>query len=1537
MDFDFEKEFERIWNSTGADPRYPAKQYMQPYLDAGYSADPVSDLRRSSIDWSKYSHPEPKPKQDKQASSVDWNSYKKDDYWANVEKAGAGNDYWANVEKKGQQKQSGNFFDQFDEPGQSGRVDWNSYKQTGPKSFDLGATFNDFASGATDAAAGALAGAEHVGRNLERFLSPINQGRAVAGAADWVFGGRSFGDAYDQMFGGVMNRPTFEQQYEKYGYKPANENIYGGGKFLGEAMAIPGFGAGGFGLKAGIGLGAAEGAVGAGLSEVGEQVEKGQADPMRLAASLGLGTVAGGVGGAGAHYLNELISGLAPKVSGMFKKGGQAVPEVAPEIMPTPAATPIMEPVEGAPGVLADMRRSGLIDDEYLDPEDIAALMDLGLVGEKPRMRLTKAQAKTGLIESLTPDQPNNQAAIDELTGAINRAFDQPGAASPAVSRRFAKGNSGEATDVVFPDELSAKMNDLGSKSRRAMSGGDSGIYGNQKTKQLQQEIADELGLDTAQAATIARQFNKAVREQARAGGERIEAPSIHEFIKPTGKPTIRLSAEQVSDPANLIGDQRFQLGRDAQGKEILGHARGSEGLPLDEIGSDILADTDKALVRQLAERQLALKAATEHEAYFAQKLQDMGIDEMDLGGHKYSITERKPEMKLTREGQKEVDAAKFRLAEEVSEPIGGGPRATVSKDALQKLQMNAPEPSGDAAKDAAVVKQLYEGRLAAKKDYDKAREAMTIGNENVLERAQRAMHANDPSAHFMTSVDVNGHRVSVEHAQPRIEKRFRWDEWRKIARKELKGADDETINARMKEHFSGLAKKLGRSSDEWADVAAEAEERSIQFQDELSEINDIHRYAKQRPPRVSRKKLPQVSSKAMSNALIGGGIAYESMNQQAQAADDTLGDKLERRGAGLSRVGAGMVIAGAVLRAKPAMVKKVIESGAAKASHILGDTVDAIGRLDTMADAEGKLLFGRNGQQGLAQDILAHNAAVLKSRMGIKFDSQQVIDAAREQLIRGKLTARQALAGKADTAFEAMTKEQRNAIVTEYLGRKTLAGKVRKMHEKVAKWWQKLDKAEQAKHMPTMMHLESLNNALNGKGQKDIFAAALSNTMAFHFQANPAFHALNLTDSIIAGSARVGPLKMARAWKMLGTDKDIKDLFKNSNIMGGIKAEAAHLGGTSKANNKAINPKDAFDFNSDGFNADRVTLASMLASYDEAVAKGVTEGEKDFLKAVVTNKPTGSITKEVIDDAWINVADHGLRVLNVDPYRINRNIVSAVPGAHYFAAFINQPARLARMANEYVADGDYRKLAIMLGFTAAIAGKAALPTTLRNAWEFLDPESAFAVESTLDDMSLPSLASGAIQSVTDDRTDSLIQGLTPDLSRKLEWDPLFMLGGSGHPGIEAARKSVGTITDAGYNLINALQPDRTDNERIDDTYKAGKSLLGLVGQTAASNVKGVPVGVVERALKAGKQTYDGEIPLYHYENDRPYAGKSTLNLDTIPGGRVLPFMDMLLPGDSSLIAREAAAKREGAKRKKRKAETNRQAYKDPLAGLVGG
>lgn len=1414
-----------------------------------------------------------------------------------------------------------------------GSVDWNGYKQTGPKSFDLGATWNDFTSGATDFAAGALTGAEHVGRNLERFLSPVNQGRAVAGGLDWVFGGRGFGDAYDSMFGGVMNRPTFEQQYEKYGYKPDNDALYGGGKFLGEALAIPGFGAGGFGLKAGIGLGAAEGAVGAGLSEIGEQIEKQQADPMRLAASLGLGSVAGGVGGAGAHYFNELISSLAPKVSSMFKKGGAAESQAVPEIMPTPA--PIMEPLEGAPGVLADMRRSGLIDDEYLDPEDIAALLDLGLASTKPRMRLTKEQAKTGLVDAFNPDEPYSQATIDELADAVNQAFDQS-AASPAVSRRFMKGNTGDATNVVFPDELSARVSDLGSKSRKAMSGGDSGMYGNQRMKQLQQEIADELGIDTAQAATIARQFNKAVREQAANGGERIEALSIHDFIKPTSKPTIRLSAEQVNDPANLIGDQRFQLGRDAQGKEILGHARGNEGIPLDDIGSDILADTDKALVRQLAERQLALKAATEHEAYFAQKLQDMGVDEMDLGGHKYTITERKPEMKLTREGQKEVDAAKFRLAEEVSEPIGGGPRATVSKDALQKLQMNAPEPTGDAVKDAAVLKQLYEGRLAAKKEYDKAREAMSIGGENVLERAQRAMHANDPSAHFMTSVDINGHRVSVEHAQPRIEKRFRWDEWRKIARKELKGADDDTINARMKEHFSNLAKKLGRSQDEWADVAAEAEERSIQFQDELSEINDIHRYAKQRPPRVSRKKLPQVSSKGMSNALIGGGIVYESMNQKAQAADDTLGDKLERRGAGLSRVGAGMVIAGAVLRAKPAMVKKVIESGAAKASHILGDTVDAIGRLDTMADTEGKLLFGRAGKPGLAQEILAHNAAVLKARMGIKFDSQKVIDTAREQLIRGKLTARQALAGKPNTAFEAMTEEQRNAIVTEYLGRKTLAGKVRKMHDKVSKWWQKLDKAEQAKHMPTMMHLESLNNALNGKGQKDIFAAALSNTMAFHFQANPAFHALNLTDSIIAGSARVGPLKMARAWKMLGADKDIKELFKNSNIMGGIKAEAAHLGGTSKANNKAVNPKDAFDFNSDGFNADRVALASMLASYDEAVAKGVTEGEKDFLKAVVTNKPTGSITKEVIDDAWINVADHGLRVLNVDPYRINRNIVSAVPGAHYFAAFINQPARLARMANEYVANGDYRKLAVMLGFTAAIAGKAALPTTLRNVWEFLEPESAFAVESTLDDMSLPSLASGAIQSVTDDSTDSLIQGLTPDLSRKLDWDPLFMLGGSGHPGIEAARKSVGTITDAGYNLINALQPDRTDNERIDDTYKAGKSLLGLVGQTAVSNVKGVPVGVVERALKAGKQTYDGEIPLYHYENDRPYAGKSTINLDAIPGGRMLPFMDMLLPGDSSLVAREAAAKKEAAKRKKRKVETDRQAYKDPLAGLVG-
>lgn len=1660
MDFDFEKEFVRIWNSTGADPRYPAKQYMQPYLDAGYGADPVSDLRRSSIDWSKYSQPEPKPAanffdkfdepmQSDQASSVDWNSYKKDDYWANVEKAGAGNDYWANVEKKGQQKNGGS-------------VDWNSYKQpealnfdkefdnawkqTGPKSFDLGATFNDFASGATDAAAGALAGAEHVGRNLERFLSPVNQGRAVAGGLDWVFGGRSFGDAYDSMFGGVMNRPTFEQQYEKYGYEPNKEGMFAPfnvGKIAGEAATLPALGGAGT-LGRSMLLGAGEGMLGAGILEGGDQLAEGKFDLPKLAGTLAMSAPFGAAGGAIGHGITQGISKMAGKMgigkAGDVGAGGKpyvSADELAardlineeeaallraygidtsakhivdeagntvqrPTIQHMPRDPFELDQVSSIKSVPGGGRVEGAgaaaVNPRVADADSFFDLraqhpdvpMEAPAVPTIPRKKNLFDFAGDDLKAdgdplNLAPAKPETQGADDFLqqfkAGALKEAdskiITEETNLFPRATGSFWRDENGKGLyNALTDDELEkliTETNDLIAAhkagrltNRRLTHGTNTDLEGfvqekmrrerrkvrgiepdwniGKGAKQYRHMTMEELQSELQHAAS-----EREVEAIVKAMDDKV-APVADDLAKPV--PVLEQPAPELGV---TMGDYRSPLSLDAAGNTIHGQKRGGLGVNIDDPAIDALLP---AGVRELMRTYAGQKAAVEQAMVDAEEMAAKIWEQFGHLAQPKSKNNSTPVIKLGnldiegpgtvkrphKAGNDALAALKHNESDMVVPGLDATARATLDDVYKKSMRPSQFELSPNLEDNYPALRQVY--------DTIKEWKAKGGNSERLRKELTDALHgiqSDNPALEIKGSVDLGGgKKVNVEYRRGQIQRGFAAEEIPKIAKKiakeagEALGLDPDEIQGMAASEEMRLwqdqAKKAGESPDNWVKVKQQAAERFRGFLNSRTELKkelaDLGKLDYEKPVKGSIKGTRRKSGaevRKIAGAMLGlSGAAYATSNQAAEAY--TTGGEPGRRAdqvkdgiigtAQKDAIPAALMTAavGAAL-ATPAgrkVLKGFIDKGFDISGRILGDTMDHV----AIADAK----LGTN----MLGELERHNIGAIQAMMRVDFGSDTLKSQAMRELSEAAKAGLTTPQQTADSAFHKLSPEAQNALLVYNAQKKTLAKKVREFNARVKESGEDLG-------FLTKQHLSSLENGLTGKTDNDWMSQFTGQAMDFFFRVNPEFHLLNLTDPYIAGSARVAPSKIMKAQAMLTTNSKIKDLFKNNNLVGSFKADILD----DTAGSKIASRLKDFDLPSDKINASSLALGSMLQQME---VQGVKATPETFVEAMLTNRPTGQITQDVIDKAWVQVADDAMRVLAVDPLRMNKNALGVMPGARHFAAFINQPARISKLTAEMVKNKDYKKMGRFLMMTTAIGGRAAIPKSVRTAWELHDPDTAFAAESLLDDYSIAGLTGNvAREQVFKDNPEAkaLVSSLMPDMANKVEYGILpgeSLTMGALSPGFESWQKDIfgGKLASDYENFRRTGNPMDLRKATVNTLDVAAKT--GIAGQVPGLNV--LPLGAIKRAAKAGIEMYDGERNVYAFDGDK-YMGKKTVNYDKLfPGAWfVVPAADAVLPGDNQIVSGLQLSMKEKAKRKRAgratKSTGKRQAYVDPLSDLV--
>lgn len=1001
-------------------------------------------------------------------------------------------------------------------------------------------------------------------------------------------------------------------------------------------------------------------------------------------------------------------------------------------------------------------------------------------------------------------------------------------------------------------------------------------------------------------------------------------------------KPRYRLPLVEKQDNV-LRGEQRFIPEVDKTGQMIHGQNRGALGQDLATLPPGYLTPEEINLLQQYAKAKL-----DEHTAEKMAELFGGAVSNKFGGGKPVQVGKFMAKGPTTQTAnhlaKSQTEAAiNQEFADAVkNDLVGGGARATIDPETLKNLMLQAPEVADELAANEPLMRELMNNLKLAQA----TKKSLGAQAKSIFEAGHNRLQAKDKNAKFSFSVDVDGKRVQVEYQQPQRQNLFFEKEWNKHFAQAEKAAGqalpEEQKLAMREEFYRQKAAEYGDNPEEWQAIAEKAaanlaaKEEALKKAEKVMAPKGQWTYQKYIAGGLAAaRKITAAFTSPVGASLTGASLL--SSGQQAQAYNFD-GDPGKTAGplAGLSAgVGIGLMILGGARKLKPGQLKSLIDNGGAAASAFLGDTLDHVQEVDKLMGTK------------MAARIQWHNMQTILSQWGVKFDSQAVKARAMNELRQG-LDTNEALAGKAGTEFEHLDAKQRRAVVTYHLQRKTLAkeintfvGKFKALKFLSENPGADLNKAL-AGEIPSFAslpiqeragviqqfqqngpvkfgklqtaHIAALGDSLGGgSGASDWMSSMVGNSMEALFGFNPQFQLLNLTDSLIAGGSRIGPFKMAKSWKLMATDKEIQKLFENNNIFGSYKADI-QAGSAANPLNKYIPDKlknlSDYDISADPVNATRTALASFLQSHQKALGAGLNVGEKDFLKAVLQNAPTGQITQQVIDDAWLDMADHGLRTLAIDPFRVNKNALSLVPGVKYFAPFINQPARIARLANEYWQQGDYKKLGTMVGIITALGGKASIPVSVRLAWENIDPNSAFATESALDDISIPGLAGAAFRATNPGPDAEIISAmLQRDMSGKLDWDPLlFSFVGKGAPAGQALANLATELPQAPGAL--------TDSEAKRDKYLQARasdlSMLGALGPTG---------GAAMRLMRAGKASAEGEKKIWQFENNK-IVGKDSLKLKELPGGDFYPFLDLIAPGSSVLEGSKKSVLNEKAKRK---------------------
>lgn len=530
----------------------------------------------------------------------------------------------------------------------------------------------------------------------------------------------------------------------------------------------------------------------------------------------------------------------------------------------------------------------------------------------------------------------------------------------------------------------------------------------------------------------------------------------------------------------------------------------------------------------------------------------------------------------------------------------------------------------------------------------------------------------------------------------------------------------------------------------------------------------------------------------------------------------------------------------------------------------------------------------------GLVHEVWNHQAQILKAQKGIKIDDE--LKAACNEALRegfdpvsnSKITPMDCLNMKAGTIFEQLeNQDQAKALVMHKLGQANLAKQVAAADEAVQEWIKQNPKA------PNLGAVQSAHDALKymqskitpsgsvTNGVDRMMQQGKSNFMEAAFCQNLEFQGTNLGDLFMSGGAFCGPMNVLRATTLVNHNKEFRALLKDSHFGGGFKidrVEAASIATGGKAKKKL--PWDK-DLDSDTFNANRLAVASLLQHAQinkEAIAASGFKGtDVDFAKAVLS----GSAELDPIlgADAYIAIQKALSRVLGKDALGVVTDFVSRSKIGSSAAVFFKQPARIARLAMHYLANGEFSKFYTLVGTTALIGGSAAIPADLAAVAQVVNPDSYFKAAAFFDQLDM-------YQKVTGEK-------LTP----KLQWSFFWVSMAGQNPVWQ-------NVSDAANNYGEAYFDNKPEK-----FWKGTAKLIPIF----VPKVAGVSTRNIINGIKYGQQALSGKTTLYGTNAIGAFDKDATkeVTLERIKKHPFMHFMSQYVPGKSSAEYQNTMSSRE--------------------------
>ncbi|MBA4077167.1 MAG: hypothetical protein C0508_19175, partial [Cyanobacteria bacterium PR.023] len=534
----------------------------------------------------------------------------------------------------------------------------------------------------------------------------------------------------------------------------------------------------------------------------------------------------------------------------------------------------------------------------------------------------------------------------------------------------------------------------------------------------------------------------------------------------------------------------------------------------------------------------------------------------------------------------------------------------------------------------------------------------------------------------------------------------------------------------------------------------------------------------------------------------------------------------------------------------------------------------------------------------GLCREIWNHQAQVLKSQKGVSLDDTTrtaCMLALREgidPLNKQPVTAMNCLNRTAGTVFENLTPEQASALTIVKVAQENLAKQLKPAREAVETW---MTNNPTAPNKGTVKSAASAFDFMLSKitpqgvptNEIDAFMSkAKSNFMDSAFFQNAEFSGTNLGDLFISGGAYAGPMNVARANNLVTFDREFRQLLKDSNFAGGFSIDRSE----AEALANGLKPKKKLpwevDFKSDLFNANRLAVASLLQhaqiNKDLLKATGFQGSDVDFAREILRGGQ--NIDAVIGADAYIRVAKSLSEVLGMDSLRVNTDVLSRSRIGSAAAVFFKQPARMARLTMNYMANGEFGKMYTLLGAMALTSGSAAIPVELQAAGQIINPDSYFKAAAVFDQID-------AYNKVTGER-------LTP----KQQWS-IFWVSMAGQNPVWS------NVSDAGKDFTSAYFDNKPEK-----LWKGSAKLIPIF----VPRVAGVSTRNIINGVKFGKEAMEGKFNLYATNMAGVFNQKATktVKLDDIKKHPLVHFLSQYIPGKSSAEYANAMATREADARK---------------------